>query len=296
MARNTKDRAETGRLKSKSSVGDAFRRGVVLSDATLTRLDTDRHPTDPATVHHFRTTIRRLRSLLSSFKDVSPTAKRKALNGRLKGLSQRYATLRQWDAFIETVSDENGSGAHVRTRQLLAEAAKKRRRTIASGPQPLAKDIATVDRAIGAANWLRVPAGGDAALWNERIDAYATELLDKQWRKLRRDSRKLDLSDSPSFHKFRIAAKKHRYTIEFLSSLYRKKEVKPYLQRIVALQDLLGDMRDAMVAEELIGQLDVTPAVRASARKWLDRRTAECRKRFPDQGKAFRRETPFWER
>jgi triphosphatase len=296
MARNTKDRAETGRLKSKSSVGDAFRRGVALSDATLTRLDAERHPTDPATVHHFRTTIRRLRSLLSSFKEVSPAAQRKALNGRLKGLSQRYAALRQWDAFIETVSDENGRGANARTRQLLTEAAKKRRRAVAGGPQPLARDIATVDRAIGSANWLRAPAGGDAELWNERIDEYATELLDKQWRKLRRDSRTLDLLDSPSFHKFRIAAKKHRYTIEFLASLYRKKDVRPYLQRIVALQDVLGDMRDAMVAKELIGQLDLAPAVRASARKWLERRGAECRKRFPAQGKAFRRETPFWER
>lgn len=273
-------------------MGDALRRGVAINDSSLNRLKVDSF--DPENVHHFRTTIRRLRSLLSSFKDAAPPARRKSLNGRLKNLSQRYADLRQWDAFIATVS-EGKDGANARTRRLLAEAAKKRRRALIPPGQPLAKDIATVDRAIGDANWLKAPASGDAAVWNERIDRYAADLLDKQWRKLRKDSRKLDLSDSPAFHKFRIAAKKHRYTIEALAPLYRKKDVKPYLQRIVALQDVLGDMRDAMAAEELLGQLDLPPPVRHSARKWLERRAGECRKRFPAQGKAFRRETPFWE-
>ena len=285
--------AEGNRLKAKSSVGDALRRGVAINDSSLNRLKVDSF--DPENVHHFRTTICRLRSLLSSFKDVAPEGRRKALNGRLKNLSQRYANLRQWDAFIATVSEDKG-GAQARTRQLLAEAAKKRRRALVPRGEKLAKDIATVDRVVGGANWLQVPASGDAAVWNERIDRYAADLLDKQWRKLRKDSRKLDLSDSPAFHKFRIDAKKHRYTIEVLASLYRKKDVKPYLQRVVALQDLLGDMRDAMAAEELIGQLDLPPSVENSARKWLDRRAAECRKRFPMQGKAFRREMPFWER
>jgi triphosphatase len=296
MARNMKNQTESNRLKGKSSVGDALRRGVAMSDASLARLKVDRKPTDATTVHHFRTTIRRLRSLLSSFKEVAPTAERKALNGRLKNLSQRYAALRQWDAFIETVSGENGNGSHARTRQLLAEAAKKRRRAVAGGEQPLARDIATVDRALDKTPWLHRPKAGGTELWNGRIADYAAELLDKQWRRLRKDSRRLDLSDSPAFHRFRIDAKKHRYTIEFLATLYGKKTVKPYLQRIVALQDVLGDMRDAMAAEELIGQLDLAPSVRASARKWLERRAAECRKRFPAQGKAFRRETPFWEK
>ncbi|MGH6979955.1 MAG: CHAD domain-containing protein [Stellaceae bacterium] len=287
-----KNGAEANRIKGKSSVGDALRRGIAINDSSLLKLKNNSF--DPQNVHHFRTTIRRLRSVLSSFKDAAPQARRKALNGRLKNLSQRYAELRQWDAFIATVTD-NESAAHARTRQLLADAAKKRRRALIPRDQKLAQDIATVDRAIGDADWLQVPASGDAAAWNERIDRYAADLLDKQWRKLRKESRKLDLSDSPAFHKFRIDAKKHRYTIEVLAPLYRKKDVKPYLQRIVALQDLLGDMRDAMAAEEMIGQLDLPSAVRDAARKWLGRRAAECRKRFPAQGKAFRRETPFWE-
>lgn len=297
MARNTKKAAEKGRIKGKSSVGDAFQRGIAMSDANLTRLQTDGGAESPQTVHHFRTTIRRLRSLLSSFKEVAPATERKAFSNHLKNLSQRYATLRQWDAFIETVSDKNGDGgAYARTRKLLADAAKKRRRAIAGSNQPLSRDIAAVDRALGGASWLHAPNSGKSRLWNERIEDYAAELLDKQWRKLRKESRKLDLTDSPGFHKFRIAAKKHRYTIEVLGSLYHKKEVKPYLQRVVALQDVLGDMRDAMVAEELIGQLDLSPAVKASAHKWLERRAGESRKRFPDCSKAFRRETPFWER
>jgi len=285
--------AQAYHLKGKSSVGDALQRGVAMNDKSLHLLKADAG--DPANVHHFRTTIRRLRSLLSSFKDVAPPGQRKALNGRLKNLSQRYANLRDWDAFIATVSKDS-DGTHAQTRQLLAAAAKKRRRALIPAGQKLADDIATADLAIGGARWLKAPSSGDIAAWNERIDRYAADLLDKQWRKLRKESRNIDLSDSPAFHKFRIAAKKHRYTIEALSSLYRKKDVKPYLDRVVALQDVLGDMRDAMMAEELLGQLDLPPPTQYSARKWLERRAALHRERYPAHIKAFRRETPFWER
>jgi CHAD domain-containing protein len=294
MAGNSKNQSEAGRLKSKSSVGDALQRGIALSDATLARLDAN-GAADAETVHRFRTTIRRVRSLLSSFKEVSPPGERRVLNGRLKDLAQRHAEVRQWDAFIKTLGKAD-SGTNARTRGLLVEAAAKRRRTSMAHSHPLAQDVSAVDRALGEAEWLHEPSPGEVEPWNERIADYAADLLDKQWRKLRKDSRRLDLSDPPSLHKFRIAAKKHRYTIEFLSSLYGKKDVKPYLQRVVALQDVLGDLRDALAAKEMLGELDVTPAVRDHARKWLQRRAAECRKRFPDQGKAFRRETPFWDK
>jgi CHAD domain-containing protein len=294
MAGNSKNQSDIGRLKSKSSVGDALQRGIALSDAHLERLHAN-GGTDAETVHRFRTTIRRLRSLLSSFKEISPPGERKALNGRLKDLAQRHAEVRQWDAFIKTVDQADGvTSAHAR--RSLAAAAEKRRRTLAMHSHKLAQDVAAADQALGDAAWLHEPSPGEVEPWNERIADYAADLLDKQWRKLRKQSRRLDLSDPPSFHKFRIAAKKHRYTIEFLASLYGKKDVRPYLQRVVALQDVLGDLRDALAAKDMLGELDVTPAVRDDARRWLQRRAAECRQRFPDQSKAFRRQTPFWDK
>ncbi|HEX4111878.1 MAG TPA: CHAD domain-containing protein [Stellaceae bacterium] len=293
MARNRKE-TENRSLKAKSSVGDAVRHGVAMSDATLARLRPEAAAQDAATIHHFRTTLRRLRSLLSSFKEVAPPAKRKALSGRLKDLSQRYAALREWDVLIQALA-KDVDGADPDQIGAVAKAARERRQTIARADGPLTRDIAATDHALAAAEWLRAPSGGETELWNERIDDYAPDLLERQWRKLRKRSRTLDLSDAESFHKFRIAAKKHRYTIEFLASRYPKKQLKPYLKRVVAIQDVLGEMRDALVAEELIGQLELPPALRATATKWLARRAAECRKRFPAQGKAFRRETPFWE-
>jgi CHAD domain-containing protein len=281
-------------LKGKSSVGDAVRHGVAVSDATLARLIPDAAQKDAVTVHHFRTTLRRLRSLLSSFKEVAPPAERKALSGRLKGLSQRYAALREWDVLIQAL-DQDTDGADPNKIGAVAKAAKERRAAIARADGPLTRDIAATDHALAAAAWLRAPSDGETELWNERIDDYAPELLDRQWRKLRKRARNLDLSDAASFHKFRIAAKRHRYTIEFLASRYPKKQVKPYLKRVVAIQDVLGEMRDALVAKELIGQLGLPPALRATAKKWLARRADECRERFPAQGRAFRRETPFWE-
>jgi CHAD domain-containing protein len=265
-----------------------------MSDATLARLRPDAAAKDAETVHRFRTTLRRLRSLLSSFKEAAPPAERKALSGRLKDLSRRYAGLREWDVLIQTL-DREGGGKVERKIGAVATAAKARRHAMARAEGPLTSDIAATDRALAGADWLQVPTPAEAALWNERLDDYAPDLLDRQRGKLRKQSRKLDLSDAASFHKFRIAVKKHRYTVEFLASRYPKKDVKPYLKRVVAIQDVLGEMRDALIAEDLVGQLELPPALRSAAKKWLERRADECRRRFPDQGKAFRRETPFWE-
>jgi CHAD domain-containing protein len=295
MARDSKNQTQNGRLNGKSSVGDAVRHGVAVSDATFTRLRPVAAEMDPATIHHFRTTIRRLRSLLSSFKETSPPAERRALSDRLKNLSQRYAAIREWDVLIQALGKDRDH-ADPRLSQKLAAAAKRRRYAVANGDHPLPEDLAAIDREIAAAAWLHAPSPGEAEIWSERIDDYAAGLLDRQRRKLRRKSRTVDLSDAAAFHKFRIAAKKHRYTIESLSSLYRKKDVKPYLERVVAIQDVLGEMRDAIVAEELIRQLGLTPPVLETAKTWLARRADEGRARFPACRAAFRRETPFWER
>jgi len=293
MARTSKRAIDATRLTGKSQVGDVVRHGVAVSDASLARLRGGAATADADRVHHFRTTLRRLRSLLSSFKAVAPPAERTHLSDRLKELSQRYGKSRQWDVLIEALDKAFDGGAD---RSRIADAAKRRRRSLTRGDGPrLNRDIASIDRAILAADWLHAPSPGEAELWNAALDDFVPDLLDRQRRRLRQRSRHVDLSDAAAFHEFRIAAKKHRYTIEFLASRYRKKAVKPYLRRLVAIQDVLGALRDAQAGAELLGELALTPAARAAAATWLERRAAECRARFPTESKAFRREKPFWE-
>lgn len=296
MARSAKTRpTRVKRLSRKSGVGDVLQRYVAGIDRTLKRLEPDARALDEPTVHHFRTAIRRGRSLLSAFKAGIPAAKRKELSHRLKDQSQRYAGLREWDVLIHALT-KTANASDRRRLADVAEAAKQRRAAEALNHRSLRADIRAIDRAMVSAPWLRAPKPREAPYWNQAVGDIAPALLDRQAHKLRRWSRKLDLADTASFHRFRIAAKKHRYTVELLTPVYGKKRVKPYLERLIAIQDVLGEMRDALRAQELVATLRLQPASRLLVTRWLERRVAACRARFPAHNKAFRRETPFWER
>jgi CHAD domain-containing protein len=290
----TKKPGNPKRLTGKSSAGEALRRCIATSEAALKRLDPKEDGLDVETVHRFRTTIRRLRSLLSAFTELLPPKERKALAERLKVMAQRYAALRELDVLIR-VLDEETSASERRKLADVSEAAKRRRQAAARRGASLVVDIRAVERAIATAKWLRAPSPGEIHAWNQSIGEYAADLLDSQRRKMRRGSRNLNLSDLRSLHKFRIATKKHRYTIEFLTPLYGKRKTRDYLARLVAVQDVLGDLRDASTAKDLVATLRLPPASRLIAARWLERRGALCHKRFPACHAAFRRETPFWE-
>ncbi|MGH7075016.1 MAG: CHAD domain-containing protein [Stellaceae bacterium] len=265
-----------------------------MSEATFQRLDATADGLDTDAVHHFRTAIRRLRSLLSAFKPLLPPGKRKTLSRKLKRLSQHYAQLRDWDVLIAALT--KGASASDRKKFAdVAEMANECRATAAARHLVLAEDIRAVTEALAAADWLDAPSPGETESWNQPIGDFAADLFDRQRRKMRKGARDLDLDDPASFHQFRIAAKKHRYAIEFLTPLYGKKKSKDYLARVVAIQDVLGDMRDALTARSLVTKLRLPAASRSLGERWLERRGARCRKRFPVCDRAFRRKTPFWE-
>jgi triphosphatase len=285
-----------GRLSRKASLGTAWRTFVDSSDDSLVRYRHDGASLDVNTIHHFRTTLRRMRSLMSSFKTALPAAERKRLAGRFKTISQRYGGLREWDVFREALAQPNGFSEAERQRlDAIDRAAAQAREAEESKRRRLKVDIVALDHAISRAAWLHKPNQDQAEVWQRKLARVAPELLAKQRRKLRQGIKSLDINNPASFHKFRIAVKKHRYTVEFVSFLYGKKQVKDYLHRVVAMQDLLGEMHDAQIAGQLIERLDLPPSSRQLAAHWVAHRAVESRKTFPSRGKDFRRAEPFWD-
>ena len=51
-------------------------------------------------------------------------------------------------------------------------------------------------------------------------------------------------------HKLRIQCKGLRYLAEFFKSLFDKEVVDPFIEHLVALQDLIGEQHDSVVAVE----------------------------------------------
>jgi len=70
-------------------------------------------------------------------------------------------------------------------------------------------------------------------------------------------------------HALRIRAKRLRYALESVGSLFDAKDVRGYLRALSETQDWLGEANDAIVAQRLLGELGAPPRLAAFARGWL---------------------------
>ena len=131
-------------------------------------------PADAETVHHFRTTIRRLRSLLSSFKEVSPAGSARfcrppqgpvaALCRRCDNGTRSSRPLEQSRSATNAAHPPVAGGSRRESAggAIDCAAASRWRRTSRRSTAPSVE-----------AEWLHEPSPGETKLWNERIDEYA---------------------------------------------------------------------------------------------------------------------------
>ncbi len=99
-------------------------------------------------------------------------------------------------------------------------------------------------------------------------------------------------------HRARIAAKKLRYCAEFFAALYPQKKLKRFVDLLSDLQDALGAINDASVADRLLGELGAgaaaDPRVVGMVKGWVaagEARTVETLARGWD---GFKRCRTFW--
>ena len=112
------------------------------------------------------------------------------------------------------------------------------------------------------------------------LAAFAGKALRRAHKRMKKRGRALSPADPESLHRARIAARKARYATEFFASLYRGKQVRPYLKALMALQDQLGKANDAVVAGRLLAHAanlrpDLADAI-APVRGALAERGAAC--------------------
>jgi CHAD domain-containing protein len=88
------------------------------------------------------------------------------------------------------------------------------------------------------------------------IEIFASEQLQRRWRKVRKRGKQIEQLDARKRHELRIQVKKLRYAAEFFGGLFQGKKAKKRRKKFVAaleqLQDGLGDLNDIMVDERLI--------------------------------------------
>lgn len=90
------------------------------------------------------------------------------------------------------------------------------------------------------------------------LSRFAEHALRRAHEKLQRRSK--HQADARQRHRIRIAAKKMRYTVEFFESLYSDSKVRSYAKVLAQLQETLGQLNDAAVANGLLRQLALDTA------------------------------------
>jgi CHAD domain-containing protein len=138
---------------------------------------------------------------------------------------------------------------------------------------------------VGIATWIADGASGLPPLGDKALDHpiadIAPHLLDRMLRNVVKHGRHIDDASREQLHVLRKAIKNLRYSAEFLSGLYRHKQVEAYLGPCEDLQELLGTVNDAAVIPALAQQLcegcEALGSAISSVTKWATVRSEKAR-------------------
>lgn len=269
---------------------------MILSGLRSLKVASQRGGSDrPDSIHRFRIGLRRLRSVLNAFSSVLPEHERRALNQRLGSVGRSYSRAREWDVFLATtvrpLSDALPDEPALIEIDAMAREARGAAVPEAGG---LRRQIDAIVSTVEEATWLERPTGAFELEWQKDLKSFAGELLAKRHRRLRKRLKKVDLTNQNDFHQLRIETKKIRYPAEMFGKLFEAEAADEYLDRLIAVQDALGHLNDALVARDRAGELALSSRAQGLVSGWLAREIEARRQPFPRAAKRLRKATPFW--
>jgi len=268
-----------------------------------------RRRASPEVIHQLRVGLRRLRSLITSFKKVVADARLPAIKAELKWLTGELDAARNLDVLLQgdyraAVVDKTdaegvkGLGVRLRGARRMAYA----RAAAAVESERFRKLLVDLLIWIETGPWTASEA---AAPERKRpIARFAARELDKRAGKIARRGKKLRRLDPHQRHKLRIEAKKLRYAADVFGALFgHARRAKAFVAALKDVQDTLGELNDIVVGERLAheaagspGRADtdsafvagrITGAQQARIDPLTDRAEAAL--------KAFRGARPFWQ-
>jgi len=215
---------------------------------------------DPESVHQMRIGMRRLASALRLFDKWMPLPK--ALRGELDWLAGGLGAARNADVLADSTLVRVAEACPTKAEllpllQTASTIARAKRRQAAA----LLGSVRYSRLILGLVAWLR------GSGWRQSLDDSARKalaatlgkrvrkILAKQHQKLLESGKRLGDDSPEERHHLRIAAKTTRYATEFFRRLRPAGRVKRYIKLLAALQDALGLLNDAAVADGLLRQL-----------------------------------------
>jgi CHAD domain-containing protein len=217
---------------------------------------------DVEAVHQTRVGLRRLRAALGVFKPLLPPTFYAHFNAEARWLGSMLAPVRDWDVFLNDslapfaarLSGDPGLGA------LTSLAAQARERAADAMEEALRSSRCLafqveLELSIQRRVWREQSVSETAVGLFSSIDEIAPILIDRLWRGVRRDGKRLSSGGPEASHDLRKKIKKLRYSIEFFIEIFSRREVRDYLADLARMQQGLGVANDAAVAQALTAQL-----------------------------------------
>jgi triphosphatase len=214
---------------------------------------------DSEFVHQARVATRRMRSVLRLFGGAIPDRTAAYLAGEMKWLGGQFGAVRDIDVFLLNLSRLKGKverlpGKKKRAFENLIEKDRHglwdRLREALESPrykalerrfvQFLEKPLASSPRASLASKTVREVA---PVLITEKLDAV-----------IQQGHTQLAEPNLKEFHRLRIRMKRLRYACEFMASAYDG-ALDPFIERMVEIQDCLGELQDTVFTREFIDSL-----------------------------------------
>lgn len=253
------------KLKRKMTTAEAFQAiaraavGQISANAQLLR-----DGGGSEALKQLRVAVRRLRSAFSTFAEIVADDRSEDLKTELRWLGSACNEARDLDVFANDNAElvqrraAGGKGLGSAVGAARKKAHAKAAAAVASGRfRGLTLELTAW---IETGAWLSDEAR--RSLRDTPAIDFAERALTRRRKKLKRQGADLAALDDEGRHRVRITAKKLRYAAEAFAPLFDEDRARSFVKRLKRLQDELGGLNDAAVAQGLAGQLD--PAASAA--------------------------------
>ncbi|MCA8916552.1 MAG: CHAD domain-containing protein [Planctomycetes bacterium] len=230
-------------------------------------------------VHALRVACRRLRSLLSLFRDYLP-AEASVVRERLRELAASFSAVRDLDVLLVHLGDwrtESGKQDATAMKPIVARLAGRRVDLLRPAMAALEAWRSSPERQQLRA--LTQPGAKWPASSRRKIDTVAPLLLEAAHGKFRKSlDRARRRGTLERYHKLRISGKKLRYALQALTGHYGK-PAKPAVKALMAIQDGFGEYLDASRAADVLTEVALGDDWKSVTRHACMRFIAGCRDR-----------------
>lgn len=255
-------------------------------------------------VHQMRVALRRIRSVITTYKNLLPKGSFEHLSQGLKDTGSALSDARDWDVFltevltnVENGFDQDPALAVMRKRAREKQVLAYRKVDDLIHSQDYAKLLTETLVWVASSAWRRA----DENALQVPATKIAEHILTKRHERLLKTGKGLKSLTTEQRHLVRITLKKARYAAEFFAELYPRKKAQPYLRSVKVLQETLGHLNDLATAERLMGELTADGRESAALHRaagmvegWFMHAQKLREKDLLQAWKTFRATKPFW--